>query len=156
MGLHRLSLSVYHIDIRDLLQQHKLCCITTNGTVKKNGEVVMGAGVAKIAKETFPLFSQMLGTLTKLRGLRCAYHPRYHIITFPVKFNWYEKASIDLIRTSAEQLCKIIENNQFIEMIYLPKPGCEHGGLSWGSVEPVIEPIFQNYPQIQIIDRPLK
>ena len=77
-------------------------CITTNGLVKRNGEAVMGAGLAKIALQKFPTLDYSLGdaintlgnhvhvlTMPSLQGpilpLRPGEHLPYHIISFPTK-----------------------------------------------------------------------
>ena len=64
------------------------------------------------------------------------------IITFPVKHNWWEKADIDLIVKSCMQLNKCINENGF-DKVYLPRPGCGNGQLSWETdVKPVISEVL--------------
>ena len=64
--------------------------ITTNGTVKKNGENVMGAGIAKQASQRFPTLPKWCGDLLVKTGLQVFICPDWRIITLPVK---YEKVT---------------------------------------------------------------
>lgn len=120
-------------------------CITTNGFVKTNGECVMGAGVAKEAKEKFRSdgFSQMVGKIIKNSGNNVYMLTEYRIFTFPTKHNWFENSDIELIKKSAKQLVEYI--NEFkIPRVYLPRPGCGNGKLKWKDVKPAIEPILDD------------
>lgn len=65
-------------------------CITTNGFVKTNGELVMGHGIAKQIQNHFPNITKELGTLVKSKGN--IVHQIYPmdgsipaILSFPVK-----------------------------------------------------------------------
>lgn len=118
-------------------------CITTNGFVKNNGECVMGAGVAKEAKEKFPEFPKLLGTTIRSLKNNVLMFEGYRILTFPTKHNWFENSDPTLIKKSAEQLMKYI--NEFkIPRVYLPRPGCGNGKLKWKDVKPVIENILDD------------
>lgn len=136
-------------------------CITTNGFVKKNGEAVMGAGCALEAKRKYPLMPFRLGQYIKAHGnnAHIIYLPREidspdvlltRIITFPVKNNWYEKADLEIIKRSAQQVKGIWDNicynnNTGIpSKLYIPRPGCGNGKLDWADVKPILEPIFDD------------
>ena len=113
--------------------------ITTNGTVKKDGCAVMGLGCAREAVERWPDTPKLLGRALQQFGLRvhvlwsprvnkqgeCTHHG---LVSFPVKYNWWEKADLDLIRISAEQLVEII-NWPDEERVALTRPGCGDGRL---------------------------
>lgn len=130
--------------------------ITTNGTVKANGEAVMGRGIAKQAVMLYPPVARILGD--NLRGsgntvgfLRYEHSPKW--ISFPVKHNWWEKADLELIRQSATNLFDLVDENFYYDenddaavawTIWVPRPGCGNGGLKWSDVKPVIEPIFDD------------
>lgn len=130
--------------------------ITTNGTVKKNGECVMGRGCAFEAKRMFPEVSFILGQMLKSGGNR-VHVLRYAdtlaqavtqeklewLVTFPVKHNWYEKADLDLIRLSTGQLFTEANCHKW-KSIVLPRPGCGNGQLSWADVKPILEPILDD------------
>lgn len=114
--------------------------ITTNGFIKRNGEAVMGRGCALEASKRHPTLPRELGERLRSHGNLCFYFSKYNIFTFPVKRYWYEKASLSLIRSSALQLNEWILDKE--NTIYLPRPGCGNGGLSWDEVKPLIEGIF--------------
>ena len=130
-------------------KENFICCITTNGTIKKNGEAVMGRGCAKEAVDRFPDFPKRLGeTLAESDETiggnflwRHFWKDGRSLITFPVKHNWYENADLNLILRSAEQLAGYANSCKELTFI-LPRPGCGNGGLTWEQVKPVIEDIL--------------
>ena len=115
-------------------------CVTTNGLVKKNGEAVMGAGIAKSIARLAPAAPARLGILIKQNGniVQKFYN---NAIAFPVKHNWWEVADIELIKKSCRQLVKLLGPN---ETALLPRPGCGNGKLKWSDVKPVIEKILDD------------
>jgi hypothetical protein len=126
--------------------------ITTNGTVKKNGECVMGRGCAAEAKRAIPGIALALGRKIQNLGNRVFFlgnlslDPIVHLYSFPVKHNWYEKADIALIEQSAYELMKELSDGYDDPevTIVLPRPGCGNGGLKWEDVRPVLEPILDD------------
>lgn len=109
--------------------------ITTNGTVKKNGEAVMGRGCAAEAKARFPHLPKLLGEALKVRGnkVHYFYEPgnKYYIclFTFPVKHQWMQKADLALIGKSAKEIQEMALESW--TTIVMPRPGCGNGGLRW-------------------------
>jgi hypothetical protein len=144
-------IKVLNIDIRELINNNEFVCITTNGYVKKNGECVMGRGVAKIAAELYPEMPKRIGIGIKEFGNQVYWFRNLNIFTFPVKHNWWEKADINLIVKSTKELSKYVDKLH-IEKCYLPKPGCENGRLKWEDVEREIEPFLHS--NVIIIDKP--
>jgi kynurenine formamidase len=121
--------------------------ITTNGFVKKNGEAVMGAGVAKEAKTKYPVFPKWLGSAIKEEGnnVHCFGFENIRtgkiefIYTFPVKHNWWEDADLELIERSCEQLVEQAVNFEDA-VIVIPRPGCGNGKRDWETeVKPILE-----------------
>lgn len=111
--------------------------IPTNGYLKKSGENVMGAGLAKQVKEKYPEFPKLFGNEIKKYGNVPLIFTEYKLITFPVKHVWWEKADLKLIQESARLL-----NEEWIHIpdhIFMPKVGCGNGQLNWKDVEPIIE-----------------
>jgi len=133
-------------------------CVTTNGFVKKNGQAVMGAGNALQAREIFKGLALDLGRLIKKNGniVQIIRFGKIHgkklpIVSFPVKHNWWEKADLELIRKSLDQLLAEIKFNQW-ERVVLPRPGCMNGKLSWlTEVKPLLELFVDD--RIYVIDR---
>jgi hypothetical protein len=115
--------------------------IPTNGFVKKNGECVMGKGIALQAKEKFPDLPKELGDRIKEFGNRVFTFWKYHIITFPVKHNWWERADLGLIEDSTKELQEIFKYNLsgIKTPVYLPRVGCGNGKLDWTKVKPILE-----------------
>jgi hypothetical protein len=113
--------------------------ITTNGFVKKNGECVMGRGIAKQARDKFPGFADKLGKQIKCYGNKVYCWMDEQIITFPTKHNWWETSDIKLIEESAKRLAETINIFDTLPKVYMPKPGCSNGRLKWVDVEPVID-----------------
>lgn len=134
------SLWTYPADVR---------VITTNGTVKKNGECVMGRGCAAEAKKKWPWVAAKLG----LAVMNCANTPRIlsdpsetdcaTLVSMPVKHEWFQKADTSLIKVSATILARYADLHEW-RVVVLPRPGCGNGGLRWEDVRPILEPILDN------------
>lgn len=120
-------------------------CIPTNGMIKKDGNAVMGKGVALYADRQYQLGKKLAEHLVKngnVPGI-LANDQNVHIISFPTKNNWADDSDIELIKQSAEHLVKIADENN-LKSIYLPKIGCGCGRLDWDAVKSVISDIFDD------------
>lgn len=126
--------------------------ITTNGTIKANGEAVMGRGVALQAKRRYPSLPQDLGKAIIFRGSKLWSWPEFRLMTFPTKNDWRNKSDLSLIETSCKELVHWLNsirdffaNELRIKLedgkakIYMVRPGCGNGGLDWKDVKPVLE-----------------
>lgn len=122
-------------------------CITTNGSVRKDGLLVMGRGVAAQAALKVPFLQEFLGWNVANLGSRC--YPCYSsdlgcwIVSFPVKHQWFEKADLELIKVSCQQLMDLCTWFSW-RTVLLPRPGCGNGGLHWDAVERVISPLLDS------------
>ena len=117
--------------------------ITTNGTVKKNGECVMGRGCAAEAKQRWPDLPLMLGQAIRGLGNEAFFLPfDTGLVTFPVKHSWYQKADITLIEQSARKIASMraLEDKRVV----LPRPGCGNGHLDWNDVKLILAPILDD------------
>ena len=123
--------------------------ITTNGFVKKSGECVMGRGTALAAARRWPELPKILGTLILNLGNKTFYLPEYKIYTLPVKHNWWERADLELIRSSCKSLAEQIlaEEMPYLQVM-MPKPGCGNGQLTWQEVEPIVQETLAGLVQI--------
>jgi len=123
-----------------------IVCITTNGTMKKNGEAVMGRGNAKQATICIPKITRTLGDYIKRFGnVAGTLHfdaQNNWIVNFPVKHNWWERADLDLIARSALWLHGYAETSPGT-IFHLPRPGCGNGKLDW---EREVKPIVNHLP----------
>lgn len=125
-------------------------CVTTNGSVKKNGEAVLGRGCAREWKERYPLAPKLLGLILQQKGNHVFCMSRApRIFTFPVKHQWFEPADPILIVQSAHEL---LESEQEVsgkegqtQIIVLPRPGCGNGQLNWKDVKPLISFLPDNF-----------
>jgi len=112
--------------------------ITTNGSVNRFCCAVMGRGVALEAAIKYQDLPMLVGRHLTANGNVPACFDQYRIFTLPVKHQWSEKASILLIQDSLallKQLAEVVDSWP----VYLVRPGCGNGGLSWAEVKPKIE-----------------
>lgn len=112
--------------------------ITTNGFYKNNGTAVMGRGCAKEAAQKYPKLPKWLGVVLMNKGNHVHLFPN-NIITFPVKHNWWEDASLALIGRSTLELRELVDGLE-ARSIVLPRPGCGNGNLDWFVVKDILEP----------------
>lgn len=136
-------------------QKDGVLAIATNGYVTLSGKAVMGKGVARVAKKKFNGIDTVFGKVLLSQGRRSGNagknlalgnhvaliwnHPK--IVSFPTKWNWWEKADLGLIERSALELVALADYYHW-PRIYLPRVGCGNGGLSWDSD---VYPVLQNY-----------
>jgi len=118
-------------------------CVTTNGNIKKDGNAVMGRGIAVAFKCNIPGIDKILASELEKFGNRVNYlgQHRFHnhpirIFSFPTKHNWWEKSDINLIIQSAKILQVVADKYDY--KILLPRPGCNNGGLDWKEVKEAI------------------
>lgn len=118
-------------------------CITSNGTVKRDGSCVMGRGIALQVKQRVPGFDSTLGERILLKGnhVHLFKYTVTKFFSFPVKHNWYEVADIELIKRSCKELMALLEPS---DIVLLPRPGCGNGKLRWDDVRPAIAPLLDD------------
>lgn len=151
-------------EVCNIWDKHKegaFVCITTNGFITKNGLAVCGRGVAEQAAKRYPMFKSVLANAIERNG-NVVQRVMGTLISFPVKPQlgicnqtksnvvkhmrsqyepyawvpgWAMMADLNLIEWSLVQLNYMHIAGMF-NQIYLPKPGCGAGGLSWYDVEP--------------------
>lgn len=146
-------------------------CITTNGFVKRNGEAVMGRGIAKQIADLFPEIPRVLGSCINNFGNKVSLLGNFasiNLVSFPVKpktviFNgnnvvshtinnykigdtvpgFHAKADLEIIEQSALQLVAMCNHTQW-KRIILPYPGCGAGELDWSDVKPILDSILDD------------
>ena len=143
---------VQKIDILSdrVMQKADAICFTSNGIIKKDGRLVMGAGVAKIFRDRFKDLDLIAGKLISTNGNICQIIADRDIvgnicpiISFPTKNHWRHMSDILLIKKSATELMSIVQKNSWSK-VALSKPGCANGGLNWNDVSKVLEQIFDD------------
>ena len=137
-------------NVFDYIGKVNAICITTNGAIKSNGELVMGAGVAKEFYDKYNATFQIAQVLAQkiYRGPKMPHlhvvdtkdnlcykcidasnNEGTHIISFPTKNHFQDKGDIELIKQSAKRMVWIA-NNYKLNKIIIPSPGTGCGKLS--------------------------
>jgi hypothetical protein len=140
----------------EILKTADAICFTSNGVVKPNGELVMGAGVAKAFADKWPPLAIRAGHCVKMGGNRVHWlrdiftyrlddgcHKYVSVVSFPTKNNWKNPSSLPLIIESAKQLSDLTNIYKW-KSVYLPRPGVGLGGLDWSVVKAAIEPLLDD------------
>lgn len=124
-------------------------CVTTNGIVKSNGDLVMGAGIAKEANGLFHV-ARILGQNVRQSGnhVYACGHVKYddnefELVSYPTKHDWRDPSDMDLIRQSAKEL-KALADRRSWNVIVIPPVGCGLGGLDINDVAYELNQILDN------------
>ena len=125
--------------------------VTTNTIINHRGELVMGAGVALAAKTVFPQLPLAFAAFVpspnygvgvvdcKLEGKfiirtgeyqKIPSHP-VRVFAFPTKENWRKPSTMARISQSITLVLNLFRDQP--GPFYLPRPGCNLGGLDWPS-----------------------
>lgn len=141
-------------DIWKAQPKYEAIVVTTNGFVKKNGEAVMGRGIALEAARKYPDLPKRLGYIINEFGNITWLHnfdqwngeDAYEdiVFTLPVKHVWWQKADIKLIKESIKRLVLFVDDLEYMTKILMPRPGCGNGGLDWKDVKEVIAPLLDD------------
>ncbi len=142
-----------------------ICC-TTNGYTNRFGLAVMGCGTAQVFRDSFPGLASTLAMSLRQRGNHVAvlgYQANTALVSFPVKPTtlrltsrsqvvphlreqyavgdlvpgYAALATLELIEQSVVELVALAEQEAWLS-VWLPRPGCSHGGLSWSGVKPLL------------------
>lgn len=121
--------------------------VTTNGIIKKDGKAVMGAGIAKYCRDTFPYVDKTLGDLLRDNGNHVYQlglwkkpdcNGAFMLLSFPTKNDWRDASDLKLIQQSCKEIM-VIAYEQNLNKVYMPCPGCTNGRLDyWNDVRPVL------------------
>lgn len=132
---------------QDIMSKADCICFTSNGVIKANGQLVMGAGVALAFARKFPWLPVEAGNAIKEFGNRVNVFwdkvSGTNIVSFPTKHHWRNPSDLNLIAQSAEDLMGLTKDNGW-ERIYLPFPGVGYGGLKKEDVMSVLESVFDH------------
>ena len=117
--------------------------ITANATLKKDGSLVMGRGIACEARDRFPgldlKLGQAIGTSGKVYGILLG----KKLCLFQVKFHWHEQADLSLIESSTMLLTAQahIESEKRFDLNF---PGIGNGRLAYDDVYQIIKTLPEN------------
>lgn len=125
-----------------------LFLITTNSFIKQDGTLVMGAGIAKQARDRFKevhldgafgmAIEDKCGHLGKYGLIVSKFWPISRLGMFQVKYNWKDKADLKLIEYSTQQLIEFCQKNKY-PRVDLNYPGIGNGKLQEKDVYEVIK-----------------
>jgi hypothetical protein len=122
-----------------------LFLITTNSTIRRDGALVMGRGIARQARERFP---GLAGALGRRILICCGNQGEYGLLisprwpeaklgAFQVKRHYGQPAGLELIRYSTVALCVwCAEHGE--ALVHLNFPGAGNGRLQREDVLPII------------------
>lgn len=124
---------------------------TTNNIIRHDGSLVMGAGIAKQFKETFPYLDLNWGVIVD--GLKDGGHEDYHIlidgprrwqinsvylVALQTKRHWQDPSPLDLVVESCHRL-KLLADIMNWSVVLMTPPGCGNGKLEWKQVKKAIK-----------------
>lgn len=117
--------------------------ITANSFIKRNGNAVLGRGIAKQASDKYTSLPQLAGMRIQdvcghLGKYGCVSNVLGKIGLFQVKLAWHEDARLDLIKYAVDMLTGGLEANPKIKSVCLNFPGIGNGGLQYTDVLPII------------------
>jgi hypothetical protein len=123
-----------------------LFLITTNSTLRRDGALVMGRGIARQARDRFPGLDKVLGQhILNLCGNEGEYGllisprwPEAKLGVFQVKRHYSHAASVELIQHSTNALCAWC-TEQPKAIVVLNFPGIGNGRLPRTAVLPILQ-----------------
>jgi hypothetical protein len=129
--------------------------ITTNSIVKRNGAVVMGRGIAKTLRDTYPGIDKKLGeaitSIGNKYGVVIVQFKNVPIGAFQVKYHYADDADLDLIQYSVHKLSSIA--NKHKDLIFKCNfPAIGNGHLKYEDVLPLVEQLPNNVLLYRIIN----
>lgn len=130
---------------------NSMFCITTNSTIKGNGELVMGRGIALQTKRYISVAPLQLGKIIRNNGFELKVYGLivirlrhdFYFGAFQVKTLFRHQADVDIIRNSTNRLNEWCKTHNDIE-INLNYPGIGNGKLPISIVEPIISILPDN------------
>lgn len=119
---------------------------TANACIKRNGELVMGAGNAKALSKAVPGISKAFGDAvgqSPRRHCHMVTHDAQLFMSFRTKENWMNPSNEQLLMQSALELQAWAIRNPGLTFC-LPAPGINHGGMDWNTVYGIIQGLPHN------------
>lgn len=114
--------------------------LPTNLSVNKNGNAIMGRGLAKQAADKFPKLSTKYGNVLKndlgTHGVYIFFDTR--IIPCPVKKNYKDDADLKIIERSLKLIMDLRDGLKTKIKLLIPMLGCGFGGLMYEQVLPLL------------------
>jgi len=110
---------------------------TSNSTLNKNNELIMGAGTALEIKTLYPELPKVFGDAIINGNKSFIVNPKTKIFSFRTKDDWKENSKFELIEESLTELIAFANKNKN-KRFALPVPGISNGGLDIDFVLPLL------------------
>lgn len=139
---------VKHVDFWEEARSEGVDAVvcTTNNFVRRDGNLVMGRGIAEQFKAKFKYLDWNWGQIVQqtkdkgnddyhvlIDGPRRYLHNSIYLVGLQTKRFWGDPSPIELVVESCKKLKKICDLMNW-DKIVMTKPGCGNGGLKWGEV----------------------
>ena len=158
---------IFDQDIWDVYDARKYwIVITTNIGWKRNGENVMGAGIAKQAANRFPWLPEQYGMICKehKEETGVVFFEDVRLILLPTKrlnisqphLSWMNKSDPEFIRKNLLELKSIINEDSKIKKVLMVLPGAKNGGLTIRQSLNIVKNILSGNPKIIMCDNRLR
>lgn len=143
-----LQTRMHYESVFPILKETDAVCFTSNGIVKRNGELVMGAGCAKIIRDRFGCARFFGNQVSRYGNHVFALQPKkdlrpFYILSFPTKHHFRDPSDPELIRQSAREAVETADRLH-LKRVFLTRPGCGCGGLNWVDVEQILAPVLDD------------
>lgn len=145
-----------------------LFIVLANSTLTKSGALVMGAGIAREARDRFPGLDKKLGEAVRrtsevrkeglFYGLLVSENwPASKLALLQTKYHWMQPGSPVLIEQSLFKLWGWLVTTDPTLRVHLPFPGIGQGGLSVERLLPSVEGALRSFPNVTVwTHQPLK
>ena len=121
-------------------------CITTNSILNSKKELVMGAGIAKEAKNRYPSLPKEFGKKILEKG----YEGKFYgiivyakFLAFQTKIHYKDNSPLDLVKKSCEYLKIAADLNKNL-IFGLPFPAVTNGGRTYEEILPIVSILPDN------------
>lgn len=141
-------------DMWSIYGKTDLFLVTTNPIVNRNGELVMGRGIAKQMADRFPgaakefAIQTAIGRTTGNPFVSTLYYEsvfgKQTVGYFMVKAHWKEPAKITIIMQSTAALIRLANRSKLMQRIDLNFPGIGNGKLDRDYVKPLLDYLPDN------------
>ncbi len=135
-----------YIDYSKPIEPNHVVYFTANSTIKKNGELVMGAGNALACKKACPdapkRFGNWIHSYCEFRILHIPYGEGF-LGAFQTKLDWKEPTPLDLLTDSIDALDHFSRKSNNLTF-HLPCPAIGYGGMQFETVVELLKVLPDN------------
>ena len=121
--------------------------VPTNTTIRKDGQAVMGKGLAAAAQYWgWDLAKQLAIHIRRFNDRLYVCHGGVlaGLICLPTKHDWRRRSELEYVEKGCRELVEVADLLGDSQPIFLPKLGCGLGGLDWEmQVRPVVDSLLE-------------